>query len=87
VNAVADQAGDGAMPKIYPNPATDLVDVAMPADMRMKTFTLFNAQGIPLASGSTFPIDLHPYPRGIYFLEITTTQTRFRSKLMLNAQQ
>lgn len=66
---------------IYPNPTNDMIQIDING-YQAKTIHLFNAIGelVMIAEPNTQQIDLTNYPKGIYFLQLTTAKGELITK-------
>ena len=64
--------------KIYPNPASDIVHIELPANHHIKDYTIFihSYTGQKIRAVNTESIDISQVPVGIYFIQITNKKTR-----------
>lgn len=69
---IAADAGNASL-KVYPNPASDYVNVTVPETVAGATLSLYDASGKTVktvkAAGTTNRIDLSSVPAGVYFLK------------------
>lgn len=70
--------------RIYPNPATDMLQVELPnGESKSCTIVLKNQLGIPVLKTDKTSLSVATLPRGIYFCEITTKKDRFVVRVVL----
>lgn len=79
---VETQTEDSAC-RIYPNPTSTGFHIQLQAPHTPVAINLYNALGqIVISTSNNYFIDLSNQPDGIYFLEIKTHLTSFRSKIL-----
>ena len=60
---------------LYPNPTSDVVQVQFDAG-RLLGYQLIDSRGRVLAQGFAGPVDLRPWPTGVYLLRLDTSRGR-----------
>ncbi|MEO7265613.1 MAG: T9SS type A sorting domain-containing protein [Ferruginibacter sp.] len=78
--------------KYYPNPTKDLVTVELTNDMvkEMGVINISNVSGVVLkqiklspGTNTTVSLDLAPYPKGIYFIQVKTSKENSVQRIVL----
>ena len=77
---LADVLVDGI--SIYPNPATDKIQMAFPAALELKSVSLLNALGKQVLKSDQKVIDIKHLPTGLYFMSITTNKGVTNKKIV-----
>jgi CubicO group peptidase (beta-lactamase class C family) len=62
------------LPKIYPNPVSDFLQIQLETKEEKLEYQLFDMQGRQIDSGNSSTIDVQHLHAGIYLLKITTTK-------------
>jgi hypothetical protein len=86
------ETGPGNEIKIYPNPSSDMVNIALPGNEKY-ALTIYNSIGDKIYNAQLIsPVKLNPanyvlqtsnFPEGIYYLVITGKKRFFSSKIIL----
>lgn len=72
----------------YPNPAIDMVNLRMPADLSSIEYTIYNTQGIKVierninVKSDEYKIDISSLSGGVYFLSLHTTKGVFYARFL-----
>ncbi|MBU8891959.1 MAG: T9SS type A sorting domain-containing protein, partial [Bacteroidales bacterium] len=74
--------------KIYPNPATDIINIVFSDGSKTETIKLFNLIGEKVLEASDInssevSVNLNQFAKGIYFLQIDNGYNRIVKKVML----
>lgn len=67
---------------IYPNPATDYVDIKLNNQEKVVKVIMYDANGRLISTHNNSPINIQQLPAGIYFLNIITDLKKYNSKLI-----
>jgi hypothetical protein len=70
---------------IYPNPATDNINVMLPEDMTNAVFTLYNMQGKTLIRqeiSNHYTVPINDIAKGLYIYHVTTDKQNYQGKII-----
>jgi ELWxxDGT repeat protein len=67
---------------IYPNPATDYVDIKLNSNEKVVKVMIYDANGRLISTHNSSSINVQQLPTGIYFLNIITDLKKYNSKLI-----
>src|SRR5690554_2241742 len=59
---------------IYPNPATDVLNIALENDALLENVTIYNNVGQKIKTVKQNTVDVSTLAKGLYFVEVTTNQ-------------
>ncbi len=65
---------DKFIPAIYPNPASDFIQIELENKEEKLEYQLFDMQGRQIAAGNSASINIQQFHAGIYLLKITTNK-------------
>jgi hypothetical protein len=68
---------------VYPNPASDILNINTTSSIELSKATLFDALGRKTAESSTNVINVSELARGLYFLQIETSNGNLTQKIVL----
>jgi hypothetical protein len=68
---------------VYPNPASDVLNISTPASIELDKAILFDALGRKTVESNTNVIDVSNIARGIYLLQISTSNGNLTQKVVI----
>jgi hypothetical protein len=73
-------------PKIYPNPASTMVNIQFPGDDHLEmTIEMFDMRGVKMkevqSTGNNLVLNIEDFPAGMYFIKITTNNVIMVKKI------
>ena len=71
IMGVEDQSLFSSNLKIYPNPATDKLNIQLTGNAKIKNVELVNIVGQTLVNSNEAYLNLSSYPNGVYFVKVT----------------
>ena len=77
--------------KIYPNPATDFLNIELPTNNEFNTFSIFDVTGNKIVSGQInnathLKINIQNYNSGIYFIKFQSDNTTIVKKFTISCK-
>jgi hypothetical protein len=77
---------DNTQVKVYPNPASENLNIELTGNSNNATYTIFNQLGKPVLSGNITkqPINCNNLSTGVYLLIIRTENNRISRKIMIS---
>lgn len=68
---------------IYPNPAKDIIHVALEDDLQLENVTIYNNLGQEVKTVNQSTIDISSLAKGLYFIEVHTNQGTASKKVVI----
>src|SRR5690554_3728844 len=68
---------------IYPNPATDALNIELQDDATLENVTIYNNVGQKIKSVKQNTVDVSTLAKGLYFVEVTTNQGKASKKVIV----
>lgn len=68
---------------IYPNPATDVVNIELQDGVILESVTIYNNLGQKIKTISQNTVDVSTLAKGLYFVEVTTNQGKASKKVIV----
>jgi len=68
---------------IYPNPATDVLNISLENDVLLENVTIYNNLGQKIKSLKQNTVDVSTLAKGLYFVEVTTNQGKASKKVIV----
>src|SRR5690606_11478002 len=68
---------------IYPNPAKDILNIALENNEILEKVTIYNNLGQKIKTVSQNTIDISSLAKGLYFVEVTTNQDKASKKVIV----
>lgn len=69
--------------KIYPNPATDILNIDLNEDLNLEQITIFNNLGQKIITTKQVTINVENLATGLYFIEVMTNQGKATKKVLI----
>jgi len=70
--------------KIFPNPATNILNITLEDDLVLERADIYNNLGQIIKTSSTPILDISDISSGMYFVEVTTNHGKATKKLIIN---
>lgn len=68
---------------IYPNPATEVLNIELQNDETLKNVTIYNNLGQKIKTVRQNTVDISTLAKGLYFVEVTTNQGKASKKVIV----
>ena len=68
---------------IYPNPATEMVNIELQDGVILESVTIYNNLGQKIKTINQNTVDVSTLAKGLYFLEVTTNQSKASKKVIV----
>lgn len=68
---------------LYPNPASDVVSIALPDSVELNTAALYNTLGQLVSKGKTTQVTVGGLPKGTYFIEVETNKGKAAKSIIV----
>ena len=68
---------------IYPNPARDIIHIALEDDLQMENVIIYNNLGQEIKTVNQSTIDISSLAKGLYFIEVHTNQGKASKKVVV----
>lgn len=68
---------------IYPNPAKDIIHIALEDDLQLENVTIYNNLGQEVKTVNQSKIDISSLAKGLYFIEVHTNQGKASKKVVV----
>lgn len=68
---------------IYPNPAKDIIHIALEDDLQLENVTIYNNLGQEVKTVNQSTIDVSSLAKGLYFIEVHTNQGKASKKVVV----
>lgn len=68
---------------IYPNPATEVLNIELQNDATLKNVTIYNNLGQKVKTIKQNTVDVSTLAKGLYFVEVTTSQGKASKKVIV----
>src|SRR5690554_2566017 len=68
---------------IYPNPATDVLNIEFQGDVALENVTIYNNLGQRIKTITHNTVDVSTLAKGLYFVEVTTNQGKASKKVIV----
>ncbi|MEG1022022.1 MAG: T9SS type A sorting domain-containing protein, partial [Myroides sp.] len=69
--------------KIYPNPASDILNISLESNLVFEKAVLYNNLGQIVKEANQEVVDVSALAKGIYFVEVTTNQGKATKKVII----